>query len=174
MRNLSQRALFLFAFALPNNLHTPMNTRTHARTHTHTHSRTIRVTQTCTGHVACLPVYQCVSVCVWVPKVTERVQSAPCFNGCWSLTETPLTWPARSSISNGQDLLQLNALGHQLPSCRAAESMSQRGNEMRRLRSWRCQRRDARCCRLCLFAVTASLRQLVAHSSFQQRERVAA
>lgn len=76
MRNLSQRALFLFALALANDLHTPMNThtairsyahthaRTHARTHTHTHthSRTIRVTQTCTGHVACLPASQSVSV----------------------------------------------------------------------------------------------------------------
>lgn len=50
MRNLSQRALFLFALALANDLHTPMNThtairsyahtRTHARTYAHAHAHT--------------------------------------------------------------------------------------------------------------------------------------
>lgn len=120
---------------------------------------------------ACQSVGLCVSLCVCVAKVTERVQSAPCFNGCWSLTETPLTWPARSSSnSNGQDLLQLNALGHQLPSCRVNgvnEAARQRDAPITKL-----MLPATRCCRL--FAVTASLRQLVAHSSFRRRERAAA
>lgn len=103
----------------------------------------------------CLPAISlsvCESVCVWVPKVTERVQSAPCFNGCWSLTETPLTWPARSSssISNGQDLLQLNALGHQLPSCRVNEPTRQR---------------DAPITKLTLLATSCEMRDVVGYAS---------
>lgn len=115
---------------------------THGRTHTHTHNRTIRVTQTCTAHAAaCQFISHSVRVPVCVLKVTERVQSAPCFNGCWSLTETPLTWPARSSIRTARTYYKATRLGI---SCRAAElNEATRRDETRWLRSCRCQRRDA-------------------------------
>lgn len=57
----------------------------------------------------------------------------------------------------------------------AAELPSQWANEATRCADYEAdaasdEMRDARCCRLCLFAVTASLRQLVAHSSFRSKE----